>query len=49
MRNEEFNWTTRKGLNIYAKEWKTESPQAVIGLVHGLGEHINRYNHLGTY
>ncbi len=49
MRNEEFSWTTNKGLNIYAKEWKTNNPQGVIGLVHGLGEHINRYNHLGSY
>ncbi|GJM32636.1 MAG: lysophospholipase [Saprospiraceae bacterium] len=49
MKNEEFNWKTTDGLNIYAKEWKASTPIAVIGLVHGLGEHINRYNHLASY
>ncbi len=45
----EFNWTTPDNINIYAKEWKIESPKAVIALVHGLGEHCNRYNHLADY
>ncbi len=49
MKNEAFNWTTDDGLSIYAKDWKVAAPTAVIGLVHGMGEHINRYNHLAAF
>lgn len=49
MTTNEFNWTTSDKLKIYAKEWKVEFPKAVIALVHGLGEHCNRYNHMAAY
>lgn len=49
MQETEFNWQTKDGLNIYAKEWKAEKPQGVICLVHGLGEHINRYAHFARF
>ena len=45
----EFNWTTSDEIKIYAKEWKVEFPKEVIALVHGLGEHCNRYNHVAAY
>ncbi len=45
----EFNWKTSDGINIYAKSWDTDNPKAVVLLVHGLGEHINRYDHLGAF
>ncbi len=45
----EFNWTTDDGLNIYAKDWSVSSPKAVFVLVHGMGEHINRYNHVADF
>ncbi len=45
----EFNWKTSDGLNIYAKEWSINNPNAVLCIVHGLGEHCNRYNHLAAY
>ncbi|MCO6476507.1 MAG: lysophospholipase [Phaeodactylibacter sp.] len=49
MQETEFNWQTSDGLNIYAKEWKAREPQGVICLVHGLGEHVNRYAHLARF
>ena len=49
MTSNEFNWTTPDKVKIYAKEWKVEFPKAVIALVHGLGEHCNRYQHLAEY
>ncbi len=49
MTTNEFNWTTDDNISIYAKEWKVEFPKAVIALVHGLGEHCNRYNHMAAY
>lgn len=45
----EFSWKTDDGLNIYAKEWSHESPEAVVLLVHGLGEHTNRYEEMAAY
>lgn len=45
----EFNWTTKDGIDIYAKDWAIANPKAVICLVHGLGEHVNRYNHLAKF
>ena len=49
MTTNEFSWTTPDKINIYAKEWKVEFPKAVIALIHGLGEHCNRYNHVAEY
>ena len=44
----EWEWATRDGLQIYARSWTPEeAPKAVICLLHGHGEHINRYNHVG--
>lgn len=45
----ELNWTTKEGTTIYAKSWLPSQPRAVIALVHGLGEHINRYHHVAEY
>jgi alpha-beta hydrolase superfamily lysophospholipase len=49
MKSLEFNWQTKADLNIYAKEWVPANPKAVICLVHGLGEHVNRYEHFAKY
>ena len=44
----EWKWTSRDGLEMYARGWiPEEQPKAVVCLVHGLGEHVNRYNHVG--
>ena len=43
----ELSWKTSDGLNIYGKKWESSLPiQAVICMMHGMGEHINRYNHV---
>lgn len=49
MKQIEFNWKTKDNIRIYAKEWKIENPKAIVCLVHGFGEHVNRYNHLAKY
>ena len=47
MQQIEFSWNTNDGKKIYAKEWKPEGDvKAVVALVHGLGEHIGRYDHV---
>lgn len=43
----EWKWQTRDRLELYARGWTTEKPKAVVCLVHGHGEHVNRYNHVG--
>lgn len=42
----QFNWKTKDGLNIYAVDWPIKDAKAVILLIHGLGEHVHRYEHL---
>ena len=49
MKQIEFHWKTSDNLRIYAKEWRIEQPKAVLCLVHGMGEHLNRYHHLAKY
>lgn len=46
----EFSWQNAKGLKIFAREWRPEGePRGVIALVHGLGEHIGRYQHVAEF
>ena len=42
----EWNWKSRDGLDLAARGWKPENPKAVAVLVHGHGEHTNRYQHV---
>lgn len=43
----EFTWLHPKNVPIYGRIWKPEFPaKAVVILVHGLGEHIGRYQHV---
>ncbi|RMG79156.1 MAG: alpha/beta hydrolase [Bacteroidetes bacterium] len=45
----EFSRMSHEGFKVYGKEWSVKSPKAVICLVHGLGEHCNRYNHFAEF
>lgn len=45
----EMNWSCSDGTNLFACTWKPEgaaTPKAVVGLVHGMGEHSGRYRHV---
>ncbi len=49
MRTFETKWKTRDGLDIYARGWEPDgAAKAVVCLVHGLGEHVNRYANVGA-
>lgn len=40
----EWRWQTQDALELYAKAWMPETPaRGLVCLVHGLGEHIGRY------
>ena len=41
-----FSWTTPDGIEIQGQHWKAEKAVAAVGFVHGMGEHMGRYNHL---
>lgn len=46
MKVEEIRIKTFDKISLYVKCWlSNEVPEGVIILIHGLGEHVNRYNH----
>ena len=47
MKHDEYSWTTFDGIKVFAQSWAPEGkPRAVIALVHGLGDHSDRYPRL---
>jgi alpha-beta hydrolase superfamily lysophospholipase len=45
---QETHWTSLDGLRLYGQVWQpSEEAKAVVCLVHGLGEHSGRYQHVG--
>lgn len=49
MKTFEWEWKSFDGLSMYSKGWAPEGePKAVVCLIHGLGEHIGRYEHVGA-
>jgi alpha-beta hydrolase superfamily lysophospholipase len=49
MKTFEWQWKSFDGLDMFARGWvPEEDPKAVVCLVHGLGEHIGRYEHVGA-
>jgi alpha-beta hydrolase superfamily lysophospholipase len=48
MKTETWSWKSEDGLEMYAQSWEPEkAARAVVCLVHGLGEHCGRYEHVG--
>ena len=46
MSAESYKWKSSDGKEIYGHNWRVENPWAVILLVHGMGEHCHRYEHV---
>lgn len=47
MKVQESSWTTPDGVELYVREWQPDGKcKAVVVLVHGLGEHCGRYEHV---
>ncbi len=46
MQHNEFNWKAKDGTEIFGQSWLVEEPKAVVGIVHGMGEHAARYNYM---
>jgi len=41
---QEFQWKNPNGKQIYAVEWPVADARAVVGIIHGMGEHCRRYD-----
>ncbi len=47
--NQEFSIKTNDGIMLYARNWDAQgSLKGLICLVHGIGEHCNRYGHVAA-
>ena len=42
----DWKWKAQDGVELSARGWKPAAPKAVVVLVHGHGEHIERYQHV---
>ncbi|HRK26650.1 MAG TPA: lysophospholipase [Chitinophagales bacterium] len=52
MKKIDFNWYNAGGQKIYARIWQPDNKpdlKGVICVVHGLGEHCNRYDHVARF
>lgn len=48
MKTFEWEWKSFDGLTMHSKGWAPDKePKAIVCLVHGHGEHIGRYEHVG--
>ncbi len=44
-----LSWTSKDNIDIQGYHGTSANPKAVVALVHGIGEHSQRYKHLGDY
>lgn len=50
MKHSEFKLITSDGVNLYGQRWEPGgNPVGIVCLVHGLGEHSGRYEHLAQF
>ncbi|MDJ0925686.1 MAG: alpha/beta hydrolase [Acidimicrobiia bacterium] len=40
---------TPDGIELLTREWECQSPKGRLLMIHGLGEHCGRWDHVGTY
>lgn len=46
---EEIKFNSYKSLRLYSRLWETDSPKAVLLIIHGFGEHGGRYSGMAEY
>ncbi len=46
MKHTENFWDSKTGQKVYGQSWLVDNPKAVVGIVHGMGEHSGRYNYV---
>lgn len=45
----DFQTINKGGIRIFHRHWSLTNPIAVVCLVHGLGEHVGRYEHVADF
>jgi len=48
MEHFEYTFSTNDNLQLFLQGWEIENHHSVVYMVHGLGEHSSRYNHLAS-
>jgi alpha-beta hydrolase superfamily lysophospholipase len=43
---DEFEFSATDGLKLFGRKWVADDPKALVCIVHGLGEHSGRYQHV---
>lgn len=46
MQHSEYTWGSKTGQKVFGQSWLVENPKAVVGIIHGMGEHSGRYNYM---
>lgn len=46
MNHKQYTWKSKTGAKVFGESWLVDNPKAVVGIIHGMGEHIGRYNYL---
>lgn len=46
---ESFILTAKDGTSLNGREWLVNEPKSIICLIHGLGEHLGRYEHVAEF
>jgi alpha-beta hydrolase superfamily lysophospholipase len=50
MQHTEFSWASQDGAKVYAQKWLPQGEvKATVNLVHGMGEHSSRYEHVADF
>lgn len=47
--HETFSITTNDNLHLFAQSYTVENPEFVVCLIHGMGEHSSRYEHVAQF
>lgn len=45
----DYSFNAEDGAVIYAAKWETEKPKGIIQIIHGMAEHIERYDEFARY
>ena len=45
----DFTTPSADGTELFGRHWALETPEAVMALVHGFGEHCGRYEHMAAH
>jgi len=44
-----LSWKSKDDLKLFGIKYNVENPEAIVCLVHGMGEHCERYHHLAKF